>query len=135
MKYLFLFLFLFSAEALAQGVILDNTTQNIKTKDDICGAYKAYIPDNNVEYQAGVDAYGNAVTPADIYPDPYEIPKMITVPLTLDLGRYLNVPVDPRVVPFSDSLGTISIDTKENRIYYKGQEITRQIYTYCQKKR
>lgn len=61
---------------------------------DLCHAYVVYQPGPDVVYEEGVDAYGNAVTPADLTSASGPSVEQIIVPVTLDLSERLGIQFD-----------------------------------------
>lgn len=57
-----------------------------------CEALTRHTPDAGVAYQPGVDVNGKPVAPADLPGAPQmQLPKTITIPLTLSLVKALNL--------------------------------------------
>ena len=67
--------------------------QTITLTPDACAAATAHVPDADVTYQPGVDAYGQPVAPADL-PGQGGVmpwPQDLQIPLSLDLQNALGI--------------------------------------------
>lgn len=92
-----------------------------------CQALVKHVPDPDVDYRPGVDVNGKPVTPADL-PDTntFQIQQPITIPLTADLFKFLNLPTTS--FPYNTmtrtdiQLGTLTIDG--DKVLYNGQPLT-----------
>lgn len=98
------------------------------TRPAECQMLTEHMADNDVTYKPGVDADGNAVVPADLNAAPFEMPDVMTVPLSVDLVRRL--PDPPEGVFGEAPLGFLEVH-KNGRVTYDGQDWTTQIYAIC----
>lgn len=82
------------------------------------------------DYEAGVDAYGNPVTPADVDAgaEAFQVPDEVQVPIAVDVMAALGV-INPAVEGKSQ-IGTLTV-LKGGRLLYNGQEITHTVEGYC----
>lgn len=93
-----------------------------------CKTLTEHVPQADVAYQPGVDVEGNAVVPADVNAASFELPDIMTIPLSVDLMQRL--PDPPEGVEAYGSLGFLEV-YKDGRILYEGQDWTRQVYAIC----
>jgi hypothetical protein len=101
---------------------------NAQETDVLCKAVTQHTPQSDVAYQAGVDAYGNAVVPADLNSAPFQVPNVIKVPLNIDLAERMGALVDG--VQLEAPLGMIEIH-QDGRVRYNDQDWTAPVMTLC----
>ncbi|MBU6234774.1 MAG: hypothetical protein KGQ41_02930 [Alphaproteobacteria bacterium] len=81
----------------------------------------------SAEYQAGVDAYGNPVAPADVYNNmPFEVPEQIQVPIAVDVMKALGI----NATEGKATIGTLTVN-KGGQLLYNGKDITNTVEGYC----
>ena len=91
-----------------------------------CARLVRHVPADDVAYKPGVDARGNAVTPADL-PGSARItaPNEITINLTVDLLRAYGVPSESPLSPRGEaSVGTVAYDIAAGRLTFNGQPLS-----------
>ncbi len=94
----------------------------------LCRTVTKHVPDANVAYQAGVDANGKAVAPADVPGSPQmQLPSKIQIPLTVQLTKVLNL--NPNQQPFKDlgegteaTLGVLTVEG--DHVLFNGQPLS-----------
>lgn len=99
-----------------------------KTKIDICKIVEAHKPQSDVAYQPGIDAYGNAVVPADLNANAFQVPSVIKVPLNIDLAERMTSMVDG--LDLEAPLGMIEI-YQDGRVRYNDQDWGAPVATLC----
>jgi hypothetical protein len=89
--------------------------------DDCRRLIVEHVPGPSVAFRPGVDAYGNAVAPADL-PGSRRIrlPQVIRIRLQVDLNTYLGIAPQPGVEPDAQ-LGQITV--RGTRVYFNGQPL------------
>lgn len=95
----------------------------------VCERHYIHKPDATVAYQPGVDAQGNAVVPADVAPSPMNVPDVMEVPMTADLGKAMNIDL-PTGFETKASLGNLKL-FRDGRVEYNGQDITAKASEFC----
>lgn len=93
-----------------------------------CRALADYQKPPGVDYEPGVDVEGNRVAPADLNAAPFELPDIMSVPLSVDLAQCL--PDPPGGILGEAPLGFLEVH-KNGRVTYEGQDWTPQIYAIC----
>lgn len=96
--------------------------------DPVCQVAAAHISQSDVAYQAGIDAYGNAVVPADLNATAFQVPNVIKVPLNIDLAQRLTTLVNG--LQLEAPLGMLEI-YQDGKITYNGQDWTAPVMTLC----
>jgi hypothetical protein len=96
--------------------------------DPICKIVTSHTPRSDVAYQAGVDAYGNAVVPADLNTSNFQVPNVIKVPLNVDLAERMAVLAGG--VQLEAPLGMIEIH-QDGRVRYNDEDWTNHVMTLC----
>src|SRR5688572_20512159 len=89
-----------------------------------CKFLPEHVPSDDVAYKPGVDVHGKPVVPADLNDTAFEVPEVITVPLSIDLAeklQTLSVPGFQLEAP----LGLLEIH-ENGRVTYEGREWTPQ---------
>ena len=110
--------------AVAQAQTGAASTVTITPKD--CQRLLQHTPSADVAYKPGVDARGNAVTPADL-PGSARItaPNEITINLTVDLLKEYGVPSGSPLSPRGEaSVGTVAYDIAAGRLTFNGQPLS-----------
>lgn len=94
-----------------------------------CRLLPAYQAPAGVDYQAGVDARGKPVAPADIGARLNAAALPVEIPIELDLAArfQLNLPADMRLLP---TVATLTI-YPDGRVQYNGQDVSAQAKTLC----
>ncbi len=96
-----------------------------------CRYLPKYEQPAGVAYQPGVDVHGKAVVSADINAAPFQMPDVITVPLTVDLiERARDLPGQYEGLEGKGDLGVIEIH-KDGLVTYNGQDWSSQFYALC----
>jgi len=104
------------------------TPSNQKVDPALCRALVNHTPRADVAYQAGVDAQGKPVAPADLPGNPQpQLPAKIQIPVTVGLAQALHA--DPTSYPYNQfgagteaSLGTITVES--NTVSFNGQPLS-----------
>ena len=116
MKYIVFLLVLITTPAMAQD------------KSAICHFLKQHQSVKGAAYEPGVDAYGNAVIPADINASP-AIPETIIVPLEIDLAQQLQgTPING--LNLEAPLGNIEIRT-DGKVMMGNDNVTTKTHEWC----
>lgn len=93
------------------------------------------LPDHKaqagVAYEPGVDVYGRSVVPADINASPFQVPDVITVPLSINLAERLQHS-NIEGLQLEAPMGLLEIH-KNGRVVLDGQDWTSQVYALCGK--
>jgi hypothetical protein len=98
-------------------------------KPEICGLLSRSLNVSNaVTYQAGVDAYGNAVVPADGRTGLGNV-DVIKLPLTVDLARRVQS-LSGSAFELKSQMGMIEI-RNDGSVNYGDQDWTKQVKTLC----
>lgn len=109
----------FSMNAQAQG-----------DKNAVCQLLPKQNAAQNVVYQAGVDAYGNAVVPADMNAAPMDgVLNMVKVPLNMDLARRVST-LTGQGIEMNAPLGMLEVH-ENGQVKYNGEDWTQPILTLC----
>lgn len=87
---------------------------------EACKMLTTYKPLPDVTYQAGVDARGNPVAPADLNPG-VKISDSFTIPVTIDIGEEFGIPMG-LVEGTEATVAVINVDG--DKIYLDGQPLT-----------
>lgn len=83
-------------------------------------------------YQAGVDAYGNPVVPADGgMEQAFQLPDQIDIPIDVAVMQALGVVTNPPT-DLKARVGTLTV-LKNGKLSYNGKDITNDIEGYCRK--
>jgi hypothetical protein len=81
------------------------------------------------EYQAGIDAYGRPVDPADPYSQPaFDVPDQVDIPISIDVMAALGINNPP--AEGKAKVGTLTL-FKDGNLEYNGRDITDKIEGYC----
>src|SRR5579875_3340460 len=65
---------------------------------------------------------GNPVPPADVQGSPtIVVPQEFSIPITVDLGKRLGIPVDPNDFQSNADIGTLTY--KDGQVYFNGQPL------------
>ncbi len=98
-----------------------------------CQNIVAYHTPPGVDYQAGVDADGNPVVPADITPSPVTLPDSYSFTLNVEAANYLGLTVPPGTQGLMP-VGQVTI-YKDGTATWNGQEMSgeavAQLEAYC----
>lgn len=104
-------------------------------KYSVCKMLPDVPSSQGVAYQPGVDAYGNAVVPADINGASQEqiakTLKVVRVPLTVDFAQNI-VALNNTGVQLEAPLGMLDV-YEDGRVLYNGQDWTSSAHTLCGK--
>lgn len=94
----------------------------------LCKLRSQHVAAPNTAYQAGVDAQGRAVVPADVAASPSVVPDVVRIPMTVDLAQRLgSVPAGAEM---KTSTGMIEIH-KDGRVSFNGQDMTEVAVVLC----
>ncbi len=90
---------------------------------DDCARLVEHVPNSDVAYQPGVDAYGRKVTSADLGGTlRIKPPREIKSPIQIDLQKKFGVPTDTTLFSTSDTtVGTVTY--RDGRLWYDGQPL------------
>ncbi len=95
--------------------------------DRFCQQLVKHTPSADVAYQAGVDARGNAVVPADLEGNAaLPLPDELTIPLTADLRRYLGISLSaiPFVAKDCCEVQPVLLTLRGDTVLFNGQPLT-----------
>ncbi len=104
----------------------DGVSSSMAVAKVICE--KHFVIDD-ANYKPGVDVNGNAVAPADVSNSPIDVPEYLEVPLTVDLGKAMNVPMGDNI-ELKPVLGNLKL-YKDGHVEYNGQDISDKVSTFC----
>lgn len=91
------------------------------SKDD-CARLVQHRPTPDVAYQAGVDARGREVVPADLEGSPrITVPDHFLIPIEVDLADRLGIPSDP--ARFEDDALIGAVEVRGEQLYFNGQPL------------
>ncbi len=111
-------------------LLFPSFVQADELKPEICGLLSRSINISNaVAYQAGVDAYGNAVVPADGRTGLGGNIDVVKMPLTIDLARRVQS-LSGSNFELKSQMGMIEI-TNDGAVKYGDQDWTKQVKTLC----
>ena len=106
----------------------------IVVKSDDCAGLTAHVPDDDVAYQPGIDAYGNAVAPADLNDtgridyDTDDIVIAIGNPLIATDGvvgdQAAFIAAGGRIDVFGADSSVGSVTLRDGEVYFNGRRIT-----------
>src|SRR3954454_3582957 len=92
------------------------------TRQD-CDRMVEYQQPPGVEYQAGVDAHGQTVVPADLNGGiKINPPETIVIPIELFLQDKYHIPANSVLWAGKAEVGTVTVHGK--RVYFNGQELS-----------
>ena len=123
---------------LALSVSYGASAATVVVQADDCARLVEHVPDSDVAYRPGVDAYGAAVTPADLGTSPrITLPREFKIPIQIDLQKKLGIPTDTSLFSTSDTtIGTVTY--RDGLLWYDGQplhdEETARIAKLCREK-
>lgn len=75
-----------------------------------CENFLSYQPAAGVEYEPGVDVHGKPVMEADITPSVVKPPEKYSFDITVDVARYIGLPLSQRGVQDYATIGTIKLE-------------------------
>ena len=99
----------------------------IRVNGKICRRAVQHVPRDDVAYQAGVDAYGNPVKPADLPGSNFEfdIPDSVSFDLDFNPLKYAgNSNLENLFPNASSSLGVIKYSISSGKLTYNGRPLT-----------
>jgi hypothetical protein len=106
---------------LAAGPALAESSVAVTRQD--CDRIVEYQQPPGVEYQAGVNAHGESVVPADLNGGyNLKLPETIVIPLEVDLQDKYGIPANSVLWQGDAQVGTVTVHGK--RVYYNGQELS-----------
>lgn len=109
--------FLFLAFAAAPG-----NAATLTISRDHCVRLVRHVPAADVTYRPGVDVRGNPVVPADLDGGAgIVLPKSFAIPLTVDLGRHLGIPLKDDGLKAEAQLG--SIEYRDGQFWFGGKRL------------
>lgn len=89
---------------------------------DHCVRLVRHVPAADVTYRPGVDVRGNPVAPADLDASAgIVLPKSFAIPLTVDLGRHLGIPLKDDGLKAEAQLG--SIEYRDGQFWFGGKRL------------
>ncbi len=89
-----------------------------------CGRIVAHRPGADVAYQAGRDAEGGAVAPADLPGSgAVDVPNEVTIDLVIPLAVLLGADRPPLTETAELNAGRIVVDRKTGRLSYNGRPL------------
>jgi hypothetical protein len=92
------------------------------TRQD-CDRVAQYQQPPGVEYQAGVDAHGETVVPADLGGGSnIKLPETIVIPIELFIQDKYHIPANSVLFAAKAEIGTVTVHG--DRVYFNGQELT-----------
>jgi hypothetical protein len=92
------------------------------TRQD-CDRMVEYQQPSGVEYQAGVDAHGQPVVPADLNGGiTIKAPETVVIPIELFLQDKYHIPGNSVLWSGKAEVGTVTVHGK--RVYFNGQELS-----------
>lgn len=102
-----------------------------ETKEALCKPLSVYQKPAGVDFVPGVDANGNAVDSADLYPTANIVaPEIVTIPITVDTAEYIGIQV-PEGIEMQAAIGSIEVNTQTGQVLYQGQDISSNVLGYC----
>jgi len=104
---------------------------------DDCARLVQHVPDSDVAYQPGVDAYGRKVTSADLGGTlRIKPPREIKIPIQIDVQEKFGAPGSTLFSTRNTTVGTVTY--RDGRLWYDGQplqdEEAARIAKLCRKK-
>ena len=94
----------------------------------LCKLRSQHVAAPGTAYQAGVDAHGRAVVPANVAATPSMVPDVVRIPMTVDLAQRLgSVPAGAEM---KAATGMIEIH-KDGRVSFNGQDMTEVAVVLC----
>lgn len=97
---------------------LPATAATLEVDREACKMLTTHRPLPNVDYQAGVDAHGNDVAPADLTPG-IALGDTFTIPITVDIGQQLGIGM------LSGTEATVAMVTVDgDKVYLDGRPLT-----------
>ncbi|HEY1096229.1 MAG TPA: hypothetical protein VGF14_03215 [Alphaproteobacteria bacterium] len=115
--------------------VIGDATKNAITWDKFCNTLTQHDPSAGVTYQAGVDAHGNTVVPADLPgQQKLNLPDQYRVFLTSDQISKLGISIPGSPIKADTYIGQAVVG-QDGRVTFNGQAVsTNQIYTVCQQR-
>ncbi|MBE2191621.1 MAG: hypothetical protein IAE63_05515 [Alphaproteobacteria bacterium] len=104
----------------------DGVSSSIAVAKVIC---EKHFVASDVAFQSGVDVDGNVVVPADLAPSPVPAPEYLEVPLSVDLGKAMNIPLGDGVETEA-VVGNLKL-YNDGRVEYNGQDISENVASFC----
>lgn len=113
------------------GLLLTTSAMPSMAQDSnlaLCKLRSQHVAAPNTAYQAGVDAQGRAVVPADVATTASMVPDVVRIPMTVDLAQRLgSVPAGAEM---KAATGMIEIH-KDGRVSFNGQDMTEVAVVLC----
>ncbi|MFO1188971.1 MAG: hypothetical protein U1E97_05140 [Alphaproteobacteria bacterium] len=96
----------------------------VQITDEDCARLVVHRPEPGATYQPGVDAYGQAVPPAEGSgaQRPLRLPESYAVEITVDLQRRFNLPPNATLYAGEAKLGYVTV-TPDGSAYFNGEPI------------
>ncbi len=107
----------------------DGQSETLAVQTMLCQKLAQHTPSNDVNFQPGVDAQGNAVAPADLNATQPIVKHFIEVPLTIDLARRMNLSVAG--AEMRANIGVLRLGTQDGSVIFNGQDITQSAKILC----
>ncbi len=87
-----------------------------------CARLIEHVPAPDVAYQPGVDAYGRAVTPADLTGGAQiQVPETLHIPIEIDLLDRFGIPANPGLYESDIPIGEVVY--RNGRLTFEGQPL------------
>ena len=99
---------------------------NVRVNGKVCRRAVNHVARDDVTYKAGVDAYGNPVTPADLPGSNFDldIPDEVSFDLSFNPLKYAgNSDLEDTFSDSSTSLGTIRYSLSSGQLTYNGKPL------------
>lgn len=103
-----------------------------KTLKLLCSETVAHVPQDDVEYQGGIDQEGNFIVAADSGTTFSAFEYPIDIPLQLDILEKFNLDVPVGIIADAKIAG-IKVH-EDGHVEYNGQDISPQVSSFCKEK-
>ncbi len=115
---------------LLSGLVFSTSAQAQEIANNaVCQLLKKGLTSNNVAYQPGVDAYGNAVVPADGVVNNHVAGEIVKIPLTIDLAEKVRR-IQGMGAEIDAKMGMVEIHPN-GKVSYNDQDWTKQVKALC----
>jgi hypothetical protein len=109
--------------ALVDSALMDSARADVAVTRQDCDRVTEYQQPPGVEYQAGVDAHGETVAPADLNGGyNIKLPETIVIPIELFIQDKYHIPANSVLFAAKAEVGTVTVHG--DRVYFNGQELT-----------
>ena len=126
-----------AALLVAIALIFSAEAQTVSIRADDCAQLVRHVAASDVVFVPGVDLQGRTVVPADLSGGvQFDSAREFSIPITLDLQKRLDIPVDPNL--FQTQNFSVGIVTwKDGKGHFNGQplqsEQSAKLAALCQK--